>query len=47
MIGFIEEHRGVFGVEPICRVPLASIPPTEAEHACYANHEHSIEPPDR
>ena len=39
MIGFIEEHRGVFGVEPICRLAFGYIPPTEAEHAHRANHE--------
>ena len=32
MIGFIEEHRAVYGVEPICRVlPIA--PSTYYTHA--------------
>ena len=32
MIAFIDDHRGVYGVEPICRVlPIA--PSTYHEHA--------------
>ena len=32
MIAFIDEHRGAYGVEPICRVlPIA--PSTDHEHA--------------
>ena len=37
MIAFIEKHRGVFGVEPICRVlPIA--PATFHRHAAIARN---------
>jgi len=41
MITFIDDNRGSYGVEPICRVlPIApaigNIPPAEAEDQFYA-----------
>ena len=37
MIAFIEKHRGVFGVEPICRV-LQVAPATFHRHAAIARN---------